>query len=86
LREWHERKLRRPASRIAVHPDSGGPAIVRRVLAEPIVDPGEDDEAEHRHYERDRKARWRAARSDEQRARGPHKLAACCFSATYRFL
>ena len=43
LREYHERKPRRPPSKaIAIHQSTDGPAILRRVFSEPI-EPDKDD-------------------------------------------
>jgi hypothetical protein len=58
LREYQARKpLPRPGTVIAVHPSTDSPAVLRRVL-------GENDR--RRTVERERKRRWRAARSPEQ--------------------
>jgi hypothetical protein len=58
LREYQERRPRPPPSTvIAVHPSTDASEILRRFLAE-------DDH--RRLVERDRKRRWRAARSSEQ--------------------
>jgi hypothetical protein len=43
LREYRERKSRRPPSKtIAIHESTDGPAILRRVFSEPI-EPDKDD-------------------------------------------
>jgi hypothetical protein len=73
LFEFLTRPPPRPRGRIPVHPSTDGAAILRRVLGGPIPDgdiavvrAASHTGEQHRRYERERKARWRA----ERRAKG----------------
>jgi hypothetical protein len=61
LHEFRQRRPRpRPGTTVAIHDSTNGTAVLQRVFSEPDMDD------QRRAVERDRKRRWRAARSLEQ--------------------